>query len=86
MTILRVIRPGMPVASRTHRQCCRTIIPSPESGRRLPDFPQLPHREVVVGNYRVVYRYDPERDVVNIVMVVHGARLLKKPPDQDEHP
>ena len=59
---------------------------SPESGRRLPDFPQLPHREVVVGNYRVVYRYDPERDVVNIVMVVHGARLLKKPPDQDEHP
>ena len=54
---------------------------SPESGRHLPEFPRLPHREVIVGNYRVLYRYDSENNVVNIVSVVHGARLLTKPRD-----
>ena len=49
----------------------------PESGRHLPEFQNLPHREVIVGNYRVVYRYDSNRGKVNIVAVVHGSRLLK---------
>ncbi len=48
----------------------------PESGRHLPEFPHLPHREVIVGNYRVIYRYDSERAEVKIVTVVHGSRLL----------
>ena len=39
----------------------------PESGRHLPEFPKLPHREVIVGNYRVVYRYDSNKGKVNIV-------------------
>lgn len=48
----------------------------PESGRHLPEFPHLPHREVIVGNYRVVYRHDPNANKVNIISVVHGSRLL----------
>ena len=39
----------------------------PESGRHLPEFSKLPHREVIVGNYRVVYRYDSNKGKVNIV-------------------
>jgi addiction module RelE/StbE family toxin len=51
----------------------------PESGRHLPEFPHLPHREVVVGNYRVIYRYDSNSKTVKVVSVVHGSRLLKEP-------
>lgn len=48
----------------------------PESGRHLPEFPQMPHREVIVGKYRVVYCYDSNSNEVKIITVVHGARLL----------
>ena len=47
----------------------------PESGRRIPEFPNLPHREIIVDNYRVVYRY---ADDIGTVTVVHGRRVLKE--------
>ena len=43
------------------------LIHFPESGRHLPEFPYLPHREVISGNYRIVYRYDSGSDMVRIV-------------------
>lgn len=53
---------------------------------QLADYPQLGHtvtelqlpefREVLVGNYRVVYRL-AFVDVVEVVTVCHGARLLR---------
>jgi plasmid stabilization system protein ParE len=48
----------------------------PESGRHVPEFPHLPHREVLIDNYRVIYRYASERKTVLIITVVHGRRLL----------
>ncbi len=30
---------------------------NPESGRHIPEFPHLLHREVIVDNYRVIYRF-----------------------------
>lgn len=48
----------------------------PESGRSLPEFPSLPHRDLIVGQYRVIYRYEPQREVVYIVTIIHGRRLL----------
>ncbi|MEK6777144.1 MAG: type II toxin-antitoxin system RelE/ParE family toxin [bacterium] len=50
----------------------------PESGRHVPEFPHLPHREIIVDNFRVIYRYDAESDIVLIVTVVHVRRLLRK--------
>ena len=50
----------------------------PESGRHLPEFPNLPHRELLLGNYRIIYRYSAEEKSVKIVTVVHGSRLLKE--------
>ena len=50
----------------------------PESGRHLPEFPHLSHRELLIGNYRIIYRYEAEDNSVNIVTVVHGSRLLKE--------
>jgi plasmid stabilization system protein ParE len=49
----------------------------PESGRIIPEFPELPHREVIVSPYRFFYRI--KNDTVWIVAVWHGARLPKEP-------
>jgi len=49
----------------------------PESGRLLPEFPDLPFREVVVPPYRFFYRVKDE--TVWIVAVWHGAQLPYEP-------
>jgi toxin ParE1/3/4 len=48
----------------------------PESGRHIPEFPHFPHREVLIDNYRLIYRYAAETGKVFIVTVMHGRRLL----------
>ncbi len=47
----------------------------PESGRRVPEDKNGTYRELIVGNYRVIYRVD--QDTVTIVTLIHGARLLR---------
>ena len=47
----------------------------PFSGRVVPEVGDESLREVVYGNYRIVYRVKPE--VVEIVTVFHSARLLR---------
>ena len=49
----------------------------PESGRRIPEFPDLPHREVIVRPLRFFYRATGE--TVWIVAVWHGAQLPARP-------
>ena len=49
----------------------------PSLGRQVPEFPHLPYREVLVGNYRVLYR-EEEKGIL-VMSVVHGRRLLKEP-------
>jgi toxin ParE1/3/4 len=49
----------------------------PQSGRVLPEFPDLPFREVIVIPYRFFYRVKGKR--VWIVAVWHGAQLPEKP-------
>jgi len=49
----------------------------PRSGRRLPEFPKLPHREVIVRPYRFFYRI--RTNVVWVVAVWHGAQEAKHP-------
>ena len=44
----------------------------PESGRIVPELDDLHTREIIVGNYRVIY--DISGDVVRILTVLHGAR------------
>lgn len=48
----------------------------PYSGRVLPERPHLPYRELIVGNYRIMYSCDDDREV-NIITVRHCRRLLK---------
>jgi len=50
----------------------------PEIGRLVPEFPTNLWREILTGNYRVIYRLYPDRNQVVILAVVHGRRLLKE--------
>lgn len=49
----------------------------PQSGRPIPEFPELRHRELIVAPYRFFYRI--ERRVVWLVAVWHGAQLASEP-------
>lgn len=50
----------------------------PRSGRIVPEFNESDTREVIVGNYRVIY--DISGESVRILTVLHGARQF--PPSQ----
>lgn len=49
----------------------------PESGRHIPEFPDLPHRELILAPYRFFYRVAD--DTVWVVAVWHGAQLPREP-------
>jgi plasmid stabilization system protein ParE len=47
----------------------------PKSGRRIPEFPALAHRELIVPPCRVIYRI--EERTVWIVHVTRSERILR---------
>ncbi len=50
------------------------LIDHPRSGRIVPEFSQEHLREVLLGNYRIIYRLRNEE--AQVLTVHHGARLL----------
>jgi toxin ParE1/3/4 len=70
-----------PAAGRRFRQRAERVLRRlerfPESGRVLPEFPDLPYREVIVAPYRFFYRVAGE--TVWVVGVWHGAQIPGKP-------
>ena len=52
----------------------------PESGRLLPEFPELPFREVIVKPYRFFYKVK-DNDVW-VVAVWHGGQLPDEPDEK----
>ena len=58
-------------------QALRRLLRFPNSGRLIPEFPELPFREVAVSPYRFFYR----RKATNVwvAAVWHGAQLPKEP-------
>jgi len=54
------------------KKSLRRLSAHPHSGRRIPEFPELKHREVIVPPYRFFYRV--EKTTVWIVAVWHGAQ------------
>jgi len=49
----------------------------PTSGKVIPEFPELPYREVIIAPYRFFYRV--EGKIVWVVAVWHGAQLPDLP-------
>lgn len=52
----------------------------PLMGHKVPEFSNLPYREILVGNYRILYRFEEEPNRILIMAVAHGRRLLKELP------
>ena len=71
----------IPVAAVRLRQraehALRRLEQFPESGRILPEFLDLPYREVIASPYRFFYRI--RGDTVWVVAVWHGAQLAQEP-------
>ena len=74
---LEYIRQDSPSAAKKFREKAEAVLRRleefPESGRSIPEFPALPHREVIVRPYRFFYRVVGK--TVWIVAVWHGAQL-----------
>lgn len=75
------IRTERPSAARAFRDrstdSLKRLIRFPESGRTIPEFPELGFREVLVGRYRFFYRL--QGDVVWVVGVWHDAQIPDDP-------
>ena len=63
--------------SRRAEDVLRRLENFPDSGRVIPEFPELPYREVIIAPYRFFYR--KEADTVWIAGVWHGAQLPDEP-------
>jgi len=83
---LAFISRDKPSAARCFRQTAEKVLSRledyPESGRRLPEFPDLEYREVIVRPYRFFYR--EVGDTVWVVAVWHSAQLPREPATIEE--
>jgi plasmid stabilization system protein ParE len=55
----------------------KQLIRFPDSGRAIPEFPELGFREVLVGRYRFFYKV--QEDTVWVVGVWHDAQIPEDP-------
>ncbi len=53
----------------------------PLMGHIVPEFPHLTYREILSGNYRIIYKYDESSSEIIVMFVAHGRRLLNEPPE-----
>ena len=47
---------------------------SPEMGRIVPEITEQEFRELIYGNYRIIYYFDAEQ--ISILTVRHGMQIL----------
>ena len=81
LAALTYIRSDNPAAATRFRQRCEEVLRRleqfPASGRLIPEFPELPFREIVVPPYRFFYR--PQEKTIWVVAVWHGAQIPGQP-------
>jgi plasmid stabilization system protein ParE len=81
LSALNYIRRDKPLAAIKFRQRVESVLRRleefPDSGRGVPEFPELPYREVIISSYRFFYRVKGK--IVWIVAVWHGAQLPEEP-------
>lgn len=59
------------------KSACGQLARFPASGHYIPEFPDLPHRQLIAGNYRVFYLHSA--GAIYIAAVWHGAQLPELP-------
>ena len=78
--VAHIVRDNPAAARRFKRRAetgLRRLERFPASGRILPEFPELPYREVIVSPYRFFYRVVGR--TVWVVAVWHGAQIPEGP-------
>ncbi len=50
----------------------------PKIGMQVRELPEEDWREILAGNYRIIYRVDEMQGRILILAVIHGKRLLKR--------
>lgn len=82
LSALDYIRSDRPQAARDFRDLVNRsllrLVDFPDSGRLIPEFPELRFREIIVVPYRLFYRV--EEDIVWVVAVWHSAQIPDEPP------
>ncbi len=58
-------------------QRVQILIESPFSGRIVPEFDDKLVRELIEGNYRIIYRVKNDYQI-DVLRIYHSARLLRK--------
>ena len=81
LAAIAYIRFDDPGAARAFREraesALRELKSFPDLGRQIPEFPELPHRELIVRPYRFFYRV--AGSTIWIIGVWHGRRRPAKP-------
>ncbi len=81
LAAITYIRAENPAAAAHFREragkALRRLEAFPDSGRSLPEFPDLPHREVIVDPYRFFYRV--AESTVWIIGVWHSRQRPEAP-------
>ncbi len=70
------IRYASITVNRLYQRAQQTAV-NPSMGRIVPEFNNKTIRELIEGNYRIIYRIKSKMQV-DILRVIHTARLLKK--------
>jgi plasmid stabilization system protein ParE len=52
------------------------LITNPKMGRKVHEFDKESLRELIEGNYRIIYRLDSEIQI-SIVRIHHSSKVLK---------
>lgn len=85
LSAIAYLRQDNPDAALRFRRRAETVLKRlvklPGSGRVIPEFPDLPHREEIISPYRFFYRVKGK--IIWIVAVRHGAQLAGVPEDID---
>lgn len=54
----------------------RLLVQNPKAGNIITDLPIKNVRQLLLGKYRILYRYGADTDEVQIIGIIHGARLI----------
>jgi toxin ParE1/3/4 len=83
LAAVEAIRRNNQAAARRFRlqagKTLKRLLRFPRSGAVIPEFPELPYREIYVKPYRFFYRV--REDTVWIVALWHGAQIPEEPED-----
>jgi toxin ParE1/3/4 len=81
LSALAYIRRDNPRAAANFRKRAEAVLRRledfPNSGRVIPEFPELSYREVIITPYRFFYRVKGE--TVWVIAVWHGAQIPEEP-------